>query len=409
MLTLSQIIAPAETLITTPNPVFDASESAAPIHQATGFATEQDLLGGLTGFMTNLHIVKSTESQESTAKPTASTRSQQDAQLLHALSEALLKVVNDTEVNAALLANNGNSADKESDKASLSRRNPLSYQILQGKLSLSSLSNVVSQVSSVDTGAAARLVDSVLAVLPVDPTAIASVIPQVASQESVTARAILPFVLPALGAALGQAFEPISTVGSSNTAAALNSVIWRGTIVVNQILPLQNYVATSGLGGILNQVAGVMCSAAQHLELPLCVMTQAINGLDLQLMLPCISVGSLPPQPNPSSIEGYAKSPAPAYGNPAAPWSVSTLPPQSVYSFPTPPADASPADYGGQHIPQYGFTPTPIDTQLLPPAQYTSQAVAESSPCSTEAPPAYTPAPPPPGMCTILHTLSLTN
>ena len=353
--------------------------------------------------MTNLYIETSTQSQEPTANPTASSGTQHDVQLLHALSDAFLTAVNETKAHEALSAKDGNFGNKESDKANVFRRNPPSYQILQGKLSLGSLSNVVSQVCSVDTGAAARLVDSVLAVLPIDPTAIASIISQVAFQASVTTQAILPFVLPALGAALGQGFEPVSTVDSSNIGAALNSVIWRGSIVVRQILPLQNNIVTSGLSDVLNQVAGVMCSAAQHLELPLCVMTQAVNGLNYQLMLPCIAVGSLPPEPNPGSIDGYAKGPAPAYDTPAAPWSVSTLPPQSVYSFPTRPADASPADYGGQHIPQYGFTSSIIDAQFPPPAQYTSQAAAETSPCSTEAPPAYTPDSPPPGAHDVLH------
>lgn len=167
-----------------------------------GFAGEGDLLGGLTASEVNFYIGRPTAMQATETAPSLSGATLDTARLLKLLSAALTKAVNSTELDRTA-ANALHERNEQLGKGTPFFRKPTTYNLLPGELSLHTLSNIVGQVCNVDSGAAARLVDAIITILPVDVAKVASAVPQVVSEQSVTTETILPLVIPAVAAALG--------------------------------------------------------------------------------------------------------------------------------------------------------------------------------------------------------------
>lgn len=160
---------------------------------------------------------------------------------------------------------------------------------------LSPLSAVVAQVVCTDAGAAAKLTDVVLSALPINASAVASAIPQVAEQLSAKAADVVPLVLPAVPAALGKELDTSDPVDVGDLLQALSNVVTQGTIVINLITSTTRGAdMDAGLQKILDQVAVVVYAAADRLGEPLCAISQNFQGVSLEAVLPCMSAGKGP-------------------------------------------------------------------------------------------------------------------
>lgn len=156
---------------------------------------------------------------------------------------------------------------------------------------LSGLSNIVDQVAGVNPSAAADLTDAVLSALPVDDSAVASILSQPAEQVSSIAAGVLTSVIPAVASSLGQTVDQSLPANPADVTDTLNNVIDQGTAVIDQITDAMGDTIDPALQGVLDQVARIVNGAANQLNEPLCAVTEIVNGVSKQLVKTCSSVG----------------------------------------------------------------------------------------------------------------------
>ncbi|KAM3515442.1 hypothetical protein MY11210_001004 [Beauveria gryllotalpidicola] len=175
-----------------------------------------DLLGGLTGVMPHFYVDRT----ESAATPTTTVPA---VDPLTVLSEAIRKAIASGE------SSRKEANVHETDSEARSNQDIQDSIVWMGQPSLFSiLSDIVVQVCVVDSGAAARLIDAILSVFPVDSMDITSVIPTVAEYSSVSAEDILPLILPAIAAAIGKQVQPSRIANTQNTDGIMANIILRG-------------------------------------------------------------------------------------------------------------------------------------------------------------------------------------
>ncbi|KAF4505589.1 hypothetical protein G6O67_007521 [Ophiocordyceps sinensis] len=159
---------------------------------------------------------------------------------------------------------------------------------------LGPLSDVMAQAVPVDAGAAARLMDVVLKALPIDADAVASVIPQVAQQASVKTVDLLPLILPAIAGTLGKQLDRHDPVSLSDLSGALRNIVRQGIAVINEITSTMRTAIQPELQAILDQVTCIVYAAANRLGETLCAIGQNVQGVPLEAIVPCSSVGQSP-------------------------------------------------------------------------------------------------------------------
>lgn len=162
---------------------------------------------------------------------------------------------------------------------------------------LDPVSNLVADVAGLKTELSAALTDAMLAVLPVDPDAITSIVSSVAEQTSVSAEEVIPYILPALSRAWGTpANAPTpSRPPPRSLNETLKSVIAQGSIVVNQIVTASALIEAPIMGDVLNQVADIMYAVAYYFKEAICAVGRNDNAiLRLEALIPCksASIGS---------------------------------------------------------------------------------------------------------------------
>lgn len=209
---------------------------------------------------------------------------------------------------------------------------------------LSPLSGVVAHAVVIDIAAVARLIDLVLKALPVDSSAVDSAISQVAGQVSAKAVDMVPFIIPAIAKALGKGVNQSTPANFTDVPGTLNNVVTHGTMVINQITSAMTAAIDPQLQAILNQVAVIVYGAANRLNLPLCAISQNVQGVTLEAVVPCSSAGK-----GPVSVNIITLNPGrTATGEmPAGTASWNVIPVASAQDYVSaaslPPVDASPA------------------------------------------------------------------
>ncbi|PNP58497.1 hypothetical protein THARTR1_01513 [Trichoderma harzianum] len=223
---------------------------------------------------------------------------------------------------------------------------------------LSEVSEIVAEISEIDPIAAAKLTDTILDALHVNPSAIASAVPKVANQVSVSAADLLPLIIPAVAQAMDQPLPPIPSVSTLDMVETLNKVLQQGTTVINDLSRALEDITDPSLLAVVNQLAVVVSAVASYLDKPLCAVDQAVDGVSFEAVIPCdsaeaeslTSAGQLTtlaapvlPVPTPHSTSGEMTTLAPP-----SPYSASNLAPSSkpAAESPTKTNSPSPASEG---------------------------------------------------------------
>ncbi|KJZ76174.1 hypothetical protein HIM_04630 [Hirsutella minnesotensis 3608] len=154
---------------------------------------------------------------------------------------------------------------------------------------LGPLSDLVRLTISIDIGAAGRLLDVILDALPISTDAVASAIPPVAAQVSATFEDIFPLILPAVAAALGHQLEHVEDIGVAQSTEVLRNIVKQGLEIINGIFIMAGNSLTPELRAILDHVVAIVDAAAKRLGQRLCAITQDIQGIPIELLLPCAS------------------------------------------------------------------------------------------------------------------------
>ncbi len=296
---------------------------------------------------------------------------------LMALSEAFRKAIASDE-----MSHNNTNAQKTNIEARQNGQNIQDSIVWTGQPSLlSMLSNIADQVCVIDSGAGARLIDTILGALPVNSMGITSIITSIAESSSVSATDLLPLVLPAIAAALGKHVQQPRIADSRNVDGIMANIIWQGGLFVGEIINSETYLASTELYDVLNQVAGLMCTAADHLTLPICVISKIISGTTYQIVIPCDCTGSTLPPAASQPPESYM----PDKTTTAMDWSVMTMPPTAGYSFSSLSPTNLPPKYG-KGTPDY-TTNAPVHDVSAQPIQSHGQQPQTS--CTLTLPPAY--------------------
>ena len=153
---------------------------------------------------------------------------------------------------------------------------------------LSLLSHIVTRVSGVDTGAAARLLDSIICALPIDSTDIFAIVPRVASQASVGTSDILPLVIPALASAMNIHINQCDSCNDSHLPNTLDNIVAQCCIVISLLIAAEEYITRTEVQTVLDHIASISCLAAQRLYRSLCLISRDFQGIHYQLQIPCV-------------------------------------------------------------------------------------------------------------------------
>ncbi|KAL7908827.1 WSC domain-containing protein [Trichoderma velutinum] len=154
---------------------------------------------------------------------------------------------------------------------------------------LSEVSKIVAEISGIDPIAAAKLTDTVLDALHVNPSAIASAVPKVANQASLSAADLLPLVIPAVAKAMDQPLPPVPSVSTLDMVETLNKVLQQGTTVINDLSRALEDITDPSLLAVVNQLAIIVSAVASYLNKPLCVVDQVVDGNSFEAVIPCDS------------------------------------------------------------------------------------------------------------------------
>lgn len=327
-----------------------------------------DLLGGFTKVMSHFQV-----DHPQATLPISATASQlpvtSASDLLAVLSEAFRK---------AMASEKSPSQDTNADKTLEARHNDeylTNSLVWAGDPSLLSLlSKTVDQVCVIDSGAAAKLLDTILGATSFANIDITSIVTSITGHLSVSTAEALPLILPALATALGAPVQQPVIADRQDINGIMAKIVFHGGQFVSEIINSETYLATTELHDCLNQLAGLMCAAAGHLMLPLCTVSKQILSTTYRIIIPCNCAN--------------ADSPAAATQNPAeytaeqsrsaTRWSVMTMPPSTGYSVPSFSISNLP--------PQYEKTAPGVSASASL-SQSQSQQVQTS--CRSTLPPAY--------------------
>ncbi|RCI08004.1 hypothetical protein L249_7791 [Ophiocordyceps polyrhachis-furcata BCC 54312] len=216
----------------------------------------------------------------------------------------------------------------------LSRRGASDEQVLS---LLGPLSDVVAQAVVIDAGAAAQLTDIVLGALPIDASAVASTVPRVAEQASASTVDLLPFILPAVAAALGRELKAGVGAISGGLSEALRNVVSRGIMVINQIASNMKGSMSPEVQAILDEVAAIVYAAAKRLGQALCAISPDEDGSPLEAIIPCESAtpsGAASVTPRLMTLNPES---AVAAESASASWNIIPLASPQAYDSPPPP------------------------------------------------------------------------
>ncbi|KAJ2972817.1 hypothetical protein NQ176_g6941 [Zarea fungicola] len=361
-----------------------------------------DLLGGFTGFETHFYVAQvSNLAARPSLFPTPSISVMDPFKALSdAFREAMEAVQHDvaTSTSPDLLP-----IKKE---AGQNNKSTMDSILWQGNPSLLHMvSDIAGQVCVVDPGAGARFIDTIVNTLSLDSVEIASIISNVAQYSSSSAADMLPLLLPAIAAALGEHIEPSPVSTAQTIDDTMSEVLWKGNIFLTTIITSNVYLDNSDLHGLLDQVAGLMCAAASRLKLPICMVSTNIASHLYQLVIPCNCInsksGASPSQPLQSHSNVEATS--------SFDWNVTTVLPTAGYTFQSFSDSKVPSVYEQRRTSNFPVT-TLRDRVSAPAIQpYTELAQPQTSysPCP---PPAYSVTTetevPAPSACTELPVMS---
>ncbi|KAH0530602.1 hypothetical protein TsFJ059_005207 [Trichoderma semiorbis] len=273
---------------------------------------------------------------------------------------------------------------------------------------LSQVSNIVAEISDIDPIAAAKLTDTVLDALHVNPSAIASAVPKVANQVSLPAADLLPLIIPAVAQAMDQPLPPIPSVSTLDMVETLDKVLQQGTTVINDLSRALEDITDPSLLAVVNQVAVIVSDVADYLDKPLCAVDQVLDGVSFGAVIPCASAeaGSL------TSVGQLTTLAAPVLPGPTShskPGEITTPAPPSPYSSkpaaesPTKTNSPSPANEANGASPSSN-NGAPAETTPASPSCPTCPSCDQCAPkvCSIqgpEGPSAHQPPDPSKGPC----------
>ncbi|KAG5939110.1 hypothetical protein E4U60_001017 [Claviceps pazoutovae] len=169
------------------------------------------------------------------------------------------------------------------------------------ELALSLLSHMcilVNHVAATSLDLAAQLTDATLAALPVDATAVSSVISTLAENNSTSLESTIPLILPAVAIAFGRridisAEEPVNTA-AQNLAKTYETIVTEGSYIINQIVAASFVAETPLMGEVLSQVVGILHDASTKLNLTMCALKLDGRELPWEVVLPCASINLKP-------------------------------------------------------------------------------------------------------------------
>ncbi|KAG6202004.1 hypothetical protein E4U35_005042 [Claviceps purpurea] len=169
------------------------------------------------------------------------------------------------------------------------------------ELALSLLNHMcilVKHVAATSLDLAAQLTDATIAALPVDATAVSSVISALAQKNSTSLESTIPLILPAVAIAFGRrinilAEEPVDTA-PQNLAKTYETIVTEGSYIINQIVAASFVAETPLMGEVLSQVAGILHDASTKLNLTMCALKLDGRELPWEVVLPCASINLKP-------------------------------------------------------------------------------------------------------------------
>ncbi|PHH66254.1 hypothetical protein CDD81_7847 [Ophiocordyceps australis] len=118
----------------------------------------------------------------------------------------------------------------------------------------------------------------------------------------------MPLEVPGAPAVMGRDLPSSFAGETSNEAQTLRGVLDLGVLVINIITSTMRATTTlnPGIVAVLDDVTAIVYSAAHQLEEPLCSMSQIVQGIALEAILPCSSAAK-----GPVSINLVTLSPTP--------------------------------------------------------------------------------------------------
>ncbi|UKZ75340.1 hypothetical protein TrVFT333_003021 [Trichoderma virens FT-333] len=222
---------------------------------------------------------------------------------------------------------------------------------------LNEVSKIVAEISDIDPIAAAKLTDTVLDALHVNPSAVASAIPKIANQTSLSATDLLPLIIPAVAKAMDQPLPPLPSVSTLDMVETLNKVLLQGTTVINDLSRALEDITDPSLLAVLNQLAMIVSAVASYLKEPLCAVDRVVDGTSFEAVIPCdsdeaeslTSAGQLTTLAAPV-LPGSTP-------HPSASGAITTLAPPSPYSSSNPVSQSKSA----AENPTKTISPSPVD------------------------------------------------
>lgn len=344
-----------------------------------GLEADVDLLGGFTGFETHFYVAQvSTLAATPSLFPTPSI-SVMDP--FRALSEAFREAMGAVQPTVTT----SNSPDMVPMKKEARENNKATMDSIlwQGNPSLLRMvSDIAGQVSVVDPGAGARFIDTIVNILSLDSLEVASTISNVAQYSSSSAADMLPLLIPAIAAALGEHIEPLPVSATPTIDDIMAEELWKGNIFLTTIITSNVYLDNSDLHGLVNQVAGLMCAAASRLKLPICMVSTNIASQLYQLVIPCCCINSKSGASSSQPLQSHSSIEATSYFD----WNVTTVLPTAGYTFQS--FSDSKVQSGYEQYRTSNYPVTTIRDQVpVPEIQpYTEPAQPQTS---------YSPCPPP--------------
>lgn len=164
-------------------------------------------------------------------------------------------------------------------------------QIDSGAL-LSSLSNMIDQLSEVDSETATSLTNAVLGALSPDSPDDASIIPQVQQAAESRVSNAASSVISALADLLGKDMKHDPVLEGSNVDGALRNVVHQGKSIIDQITQGNSANMDPKVGALLDQVSRIIDTASSQLNNPVCSISSTINGVPAQIVVPCADAGA---------------------------------------------------------------------------------------------------------------------
>ena len=159
---------------------------------------------------------------------------------------------------------------------------------------LDHMSILVLDVAIHSVSLAARLTDAMLAALPVDAMAISSVISAVAGQNSTSVETTIPLILPAVAIAFGRQVdiptEDTVETTAQNLTKTYETIVNRGSYIINQIVATSFLARTPLLEEVLSQLSSIVHVFSSKSNQTMCVLKLDKRELPWEVLLPCASI-----------------------------------------------------------------------------------------------------------------------